>query len=102
MIERTWTSLGHQTASAADEALHAGHTTRVPRPALVPGTEIHQVQPQSVGAMLRDQLVRSDGGAPALAHLGSLFGQDHALVAQAQERLAVLDQPQIADDLGEE
>src|SRR5688500_19137446 len=52
--------------------------------------------------MLRDQLVRRDLRAPALAHLGPLFGQDHALVAQAQERLPVLDQAQVADDLGEE
>src|SRR5215204_3157993 len=61
-----------------------------------------RVQPQGIGAVLRDQLVRSNLRAPALAHLGPLFGQDHALVAQAQEGLAVLDETEVADDLGEE
>ena len=45
--------LGHQSVGAADEALHAGDAADVPRAALVPGPEVHQVQAQRVGAVLR-------------------------------------------------
>ena len=64
---------------------------RVPWAALLPGTQVHQVQAQRVGTVFGDQLVRGDLCAPALAHLGAFFRQDHPLVAQTQEGFALVE-----------
>ena len=62
---------------------------RAPRPALVPRAHEHQEQPDRVGAVARDQLVRVLDVAPGLAHPLAVGAQDLALVEQLAERLAL-------------
>ena len=73
-----------------------------PRAALVPGAHEHQVQPDRVGAVARDQRVGVLDVAAALAHPLAVGAQDLALVEQPVERLALVHQPQVAHRLGEE
>ena len=60
------------------------------------------MEAKRVGAMIADELIRRNLCAATLAHLGSFFGQDHALVAKAGERLAMIDHAQIAQHFREE
>ena len=87
---------------AVQELVHAADAGRAPRAALVPGAHEHQEQPDRVGAVARDQLVRVLDVAPALAHPLAVGAQDLALVEQPPERLALLDQADVAHRLGPE
>ncbi len=75
---------------------------RIPRPALIPRADEHQVRPHRVGAVAVHQVVRVHHVAAALGHLLGVLAQDDALVEQPQHRLVEVHQPQIAHDLGPE
>ena len=74
---------------------------RAPRPALVPRAHEHQEQPDGVGAVARDQVVRIDRVATRLRHPLAVEAEDLALVEEPLEGLVLLQQADVAHHLRE-
>ena len=87
---------------AVHEAAHALDRGGIPRPALVPRADEHQVAAHGVGAVLVHHFVRVDHVAPALGHLLAVGAQDHALVEQPLHGLVKRHHFQLVQRLGEE
>ena len=94
--------VGRHRPYAAQEAVDAVDPGRAPRPALVPRAHEHQEQAHRVRAVARDELVGILDVAARLAHALAVGAQDLALVEQPLPRLALVDQTQVVQRLGEE
>ena len=72
---------------------------RAPGPALVPGAHEHQEQPDGVGTVAGDEVVRIDGVAARLRHPLAVEAQDLALVEEPLERLVLVNETDVAHHL---
>ena len=61
----------------------------------------HHIEPQRIGAVLRQHFIGIDDVALRFRHDGAVF-EHHPLREQAPERLLEADQPDIAQDAGKE
>ena len=88
--------------SALDEAVRAGHGVRIPIEVLLGRGDEQDRQAHRVGAVGLDNGGRRHHVALGLAHDVAVLVLHHALAEQVGERLVHVEQPHVAERLGEE